>query len=88
MTHEQAAAYAMNDAADDPARPVAHPSGLSDREVEILALVASGLTNVEVAKRIFLSSRTVDWHLASVYTKLGVRSRTEATRFAIDNHLV
>ena len=88
MTREQAAAYAMDAAADDPARPVAHPQGLSDREVEVLALVANGLTSAEVAKRVFLSVRTVDWHLASVYTKLGVRSRTEATRFAVDHHLV
>ena len=88
MTGEQAAAYAMNDTADDPAPPVAHPRGLSDREVEVLTLVARGLTNAEVAKRVFLSSRTVEWHLASVYLKLGVRTRTEATRFAVDHNLV
>ena len=88
MTGEQAAAYAMSDTADDPAPPVAHPRGLSDREVEVLTLVARGLTNAEVAKRVFLSSRTVEWHLASVYLKLGVRTRTEATRFAVDHNLV
>ena len=58
------------------------------REFEVLALVARGLTNAEVAKRVFLSSRTVEWHLASVYLKLGVRTRTEATRFAVDHDLV
>ena len=62
--------------------------GLSAREVEILALVAAGATNAEVAKSLFLSPRTVDWHLSSVYTKLDVRSRTEATRFAADHDLL
>jgi non-specific serine/threonine protein kinase len=64
-----------------------HPSGLTTREVEVLGLVAEGLTNVEVAKRLFVSPRTVDTHLTSIYHKLGVSSRAGATRFALDHGL-
>ena len=48
----------------------------------MLRLVAGGLTNAEVAEKLFLSPRTVGWHLGSIYRKLGSHSRTEATRFA------
>ena len=61
------------------------PAGLSAREIEILRLVADGLTNIEVAERLFLSSRTVDRHLSSVYRKLGLHSCPEAARFASDH---
>ena len=64
------------------------PSGLSTRETDVLRLVAGGMTNAEVARTLFLSTRTVDWHLSSIYTKLGFHSRTQATRFAVDHGLV
>jgi predicted ATPase/DNA-binding CsgD family transcriptional regulator len=64
-----------------------HPAGLTPREVEVLELVAEGLTNSEVAERLFLSPRTVQRHLNSIYHKLGVRSRSAATRFAIEHDL-
>jgi len=64
-----------------------HPAGLTPREVEVLGLVAEGLTNVEVAQRLFLSPRTIDTHLTSIYHKLGVSSRAAATRFALDHGL-
>jgi DNA-binding CsgD family transcriptional regulator len=64
-----------------------HPAGLSAREVEVLRLVADGLTDAEVAERLFLSRRTVSTHLTSIYTKLGVSSRAAATRFAVENGL-
>jgi DNA-binding CsgD family transcriptional regulator len=54
----------------------------------VLRLVASGLTNAEVAGKLFISPRTVDWHLGSVYRKLGFHSRTEATRFAVEHGLL
>lgn len=69
------------------ARP-AYPAGLTTREVEILALVAQGLTDAEVAERLVLSPRTVNAHLTSVYNKLGVNSRAAATRFAVEQKLV
>jgi DNA-binding CsgD family transcriptional regulator len=65
-----------------------HPGGLSPREVEVLELVAEGLTNAQVAQRLFLSPRTIQRHLNSIYHKLGVSSRTAATRFAIEHGLL
>ena len=70
------------------ATPHGHPAGLTDREVEVLRLVAQGLTDAQVASQLFLSTRTVSSHLYSIYSKLGVTSRTAATRFALDHHLV
>jgi len=66
--------------------PSVYPAGLSAREVEVLRLVAGGLTNVQVAAHLFLSPRTVQQHLRSIYGKLGVSTRTAATRFAIEHH--
>jgi predicted ATPase/DNA-binding CsgD family transcriptional regulator len=65
-----------------------HPGGLSPREVEVLGLVAEGLTNAQVAQRLFLSPRTVQRHLNSIYHKLGASSRAAATRFAIEHDLL
>jgi predicted ATPase/DNA-binding CsgD family transcriptional regulator len=61
---------------------------LSAREAEVLGLVAEGLTDQEVAQRLYLSPRTVGQHLSSVYRKLGVRSRTAATREAVERGLI
>ena len=65
-----------------------HPAGLTPREVEVLGLVAEGLTSAQVAHRLFLSPRTVHRHLSSIYRKLGVGSRAAATRFAVEHGLV
>ena len=65
-----------------------HPAGLTSREVEVLGLVATGMTNAQVAQRLFISPRTVQRHLNSVFHKLGVSSRTAATRFALEHGLV
>ena len=64
-----------------------HPAGLTPREIEVLGLVAAGMTNAQVAKELFLSPRTVEAHLASIYHKLGVTSRAGATRFALEHGL-
>jgi DNA-binding NarL/FixJ family response regulator len=58
------------------------------REVEILRLVAQGLTDAQVAVQLMISNRTVNRHLTSIYSKLGVDSRTAASRFAIDERLI
>jgi predicted ATPase/class 3 adenylate cyclase/DNA-binding CsgD family transcriptional regulator len=65
----------------------AYPAGLTAREVEVLQLVAQGLTNEQVAEQLVISPRTVDTHLTSIYGKLGVSSRSAATRFAIEHQL-
>jgi predicted ATPase/class 3 adenylate cyclase/DNA-binding CsgD family transcriptional regulator len=64
------------------------PDGLTAREVEVLRLVAQGLTNGQVAQRLVISPRTVDTHLTSIYSKIGVSSRAAATRYAMEHHLV
>jgi DNA-binding CsgD family transcriptional regulator len=56
----------------------ADPAGLTGRQQEILALMADGLTNAEIAERLVLSVRTVDHHVSAVLAKLGVTSRREA----------
>jgi DNA-binding NarL/FixJ family response regulator len=61
---------------------------LSAREAEVLRLVAKGLTNPQVAKELFISLRTVNRHLNSIYGKLGESSREAATRFASDHGLL
>jgi len=66
----------------------AYPVGLTAREMEVLRLVAQGKTDVQVAEHLVISPRTVNWHLTSIYSKLGVSSRSAATRFAIEHHLM
>jgi DNA-binding NarL/FixJ family response regulator len=56
---------------------------LSLREKEVLILVCEGLSNKQIAQRLYLSVRTVENHLANIYTKLEVESRTEAAVFAL-----
>ena len=63
------------------------PEGLTTREVEVLALVAEGLTDAEVAERLVVSIRTVHAHLRSIYRKLDVRTRSAATRYALQHDL-
>jgi DNA-binding NarL/FixJ family response regulator len=67
--------------------PQTLPAGLTAREAEVLRLVAGGLTDNQVAAQLFLSPRTVGRHLGSIYSKLGVTSRSAATRFAVEHHL-
>ena len=60
-----------------------NPANLTPRELEVLLLVAQGLRNAEVARRLVLSERTVAHHVSSILRKLGVRGRAEATAEAI-----
>ncbi len=69
-------------------KSLTYPAGLTAREVEVLRLVAQGLTDTQVAERLIISPRTVNTHLTSIYNKLGVGSRTAATRFAVEHELV
>jgi len=65
-----------------------YPAGLTAREVEVLRLVAQGLTDAQVAERLVVSAHTVHAHLRSIYGKLEVTSRAAATRFAVDHGLI
>ncbi|MFP5318189.1 MAG: response regulator [Acidimicrobiia bacterium] len=72
-------------AADAPPARLAGPGGeLSERELEVLRLVALGMTNAEIAERLFVSVRTVETHRAHIHQKLNVRSRAELVRLARD----
>ena len=86
MEMERAVGYALQPR-KPPALP-AHPAGLSAREVEVLRLVANGMTSAQVAGELFISPNTVNRHLSSIYGKLGVSSRAAATRFAAEHDLV
>ena len=65
-----------------------NPAGLTAREVEVLRLVAQGLSNVEIAEQLVISLLTVKAHMRSLYNKLGISSRSAATRYAIEHQLM
>jgi DNA-binding NarL/FixJ family response regulator len=60
-----------------------NPNRLSERELEVLGLVANGLRNAEIAKQLAASTRTIDHHVSAILAKLDVRSRFEAGQMAI-----
>jgi DNA-binding NarL/FixJ family response regulator len=64
------------------------PAGLSDREVEVLRLVARGLSNREIAQALVVSPRTAEHHVQHIYSKIGVSSRAAAALFAMEHDLV
>jgi DNA-binding CsgD family transcriptional regulator len=68
-----------------PARPTNGWASLTTSELAVVRLVADGLTNRVVARRLFLSSHTVSMHLRHVFLKLGINSRVELTRLAVDH---
>ena len=59
------------------------PASLSDRELEILELVAYGMTNLEVAEKLEISKRTVDNHISNILTKTKTENRVELVRWAL-----
>ena len=64
------------------------PGGLTRRELEVLACIARGATNREAALQLYLSEKTVGRHLANIYAKVGVSSRTAAVSWARDNNIL
>jgi DNA-binding NarL/FixJ family response regulator len=76
-----AAPAATSGAAEVPSLP-APPDGLTQREAEILALIAQGLTNPEIAARLFLSNHTVKTHISRIFAKTGSRDRVAAIGYA------
>jgi DNA-binding NarL/FixJ family response regulator len=69
-------------------RTTATAGGLTTREVEILRLVAAGMTNREIAAALTISDHTVRRHLQNIFAKLGVPSRAAATAFAFQHNLI
>jgi DNA-binding CsgD family transcriptional regulator len=65
-----------------------HPLGLTVRQRDVLDLVSAGLTNVEIANRLFISAKTVDHHVSAVLAKLGVGNRRDAARAAVERGLI
>lgn len=66
----------------------ASPAGLTRREIEVLRLLTMGLTSAQIARQLVISLATVNTHVGSIYTKLGVTSRSAATRYAVEHYLV
>jgi len=71
-----------------PLEPTAPPDDLTEREVEILRLIALGHTNAEIAGQVFLSVRTVESHRAHIQQKTGRSTRADLVRYALDHGLV
>jgi DNA-binding NarL/FixJ family response regulator len=68
--------------------PSVDDHGLTERELQVLSLVASGETNKAIASELVLSERTVDRHVSNIFTKLDVSSRAAATAYAYKHQLV
>jgi len=71
-----------------PGRPLAFPDGLTNREVQVLRLVAGGRTSKEIAAELVLSVRTIERHVENIYGKIGGRNRADATAYALTRRLV
>lgn len=71
-----------------PATPAGPPGDLTEREVDVLRLIALGHTNNEIAEQLFLSVRTVETHRAHIQQKLGLSTRAELVRYALDHDLI
>jgi predicted ATPase/DNA-binding CsgD family transcriptional regulator len=94
MTPEQALAAQDTSGATLPSssssqEPVSTPpAGMTNREFEVLGLVAKGLTNAQIAEQLVIRPVTVNSYLRTIYSKLGVSSRLAAMRYAIDHNLL
>jgi two-component system response regulator NreC len=71
-----------------PPAPAGPPDGLSDRELDVLRLIALGHTNTEIGQQLYLSTRTVETHRAHIQQKTRMSTRAELVRYAIDNGLI
>jgi DNA-binding NarL/FixJ family response regulator len=65
-----------------------NPHGLTAREVEVLRYLAGGRTNDEIAEELFVSVRTVERHVANIYSKIGAKGRANATAYALSLNLI
>jgi two-component system response regulator NreC len=74
--------------AAQPAQPAGPPDDLSEREIEVLKLIALGHTNAEVAGQLYLSVRTIESHRAHIQQKTRLASRAELVRYALEHGLI
>jgi HD-GYP domain-containing protein (c-di-GMP phosphodiesterase class II) len=86
--HDAAAAVLAEAGHQTTGRRPARPAGLSEREAEVLILIAQGCSNADVAQRLFISRRTAEHHAQHIYTKIGVSTRAAAALFAVQHGLV
>ncbi|MDH6606813.1 DNA-binding NarL/FixJ family response regulator [Streptomyces sp. SAI-208] len=78
----------LSDAEPPQPVPTEAPDGLTAREVEVLALIAEGLTNQEIARRLHVSTATVKTHINNLFAKTGIKDRAQAVRYAYAKGLV
>ena len=72
----------------EPADPVEPPDGLTTREMEVLLLIAEGISNHEISRRLHVSTATVKTHINNMFAKLGIKDRAQAVRYAYRKGLV
>jgi DNA-binding NarL/FixJ family response regulator len=72
----------------EPAEPASPPDGLTTRETEVLVLIAEGLTNQEIARKLHVSTATVKTHINNLFAKTGLKDRAQAVRYAYGKGLV
>jgi DNA-binding NarL/FixJ family response regulator len=78
----------LSEAGHSPRVRISRPAGLTGREVDVLRLLARGLTNRDMAERLSVSQDTIKHHIQHVYEKVGVSTRAGATLFAMEHALV
>jgi DNA-binding NarL/FixJ family response regulator len=64
------------------------PAGLSEREIEVLSLLAKGMTNKQLAQSLSVAPATIDHHVRHIYNKIGCSTRLAATMFAMEHRLI
>jgi DNA-binding CsgD family transcriptional regulator len=87
LTLDQALVLLDTPARDGPETTKSVPVPLTAREIEVLRLLATGLSNAEIAEKLVVSPTTINAHLRNIYGKLGVKSRTAAAHFAVEHGL-
>jgi DNA-binding NarL/FixJ family response regulator len=82
------AVRAVLETAGHPPPRLTWPAGLSDREVQVLRLVARGHSNREIARLLWISPKTAGHHVQHIYAKIGVSTRAAAAMFAMEHDLI